>query len=358
VSHRKSLIGLSLFLVVAVVASWMVFVTLRREVGGPTNTYSALFTDASGLRPGDDVRVAGVRVGRVDGVELQGTVAKVTFRVPKDQVLYNDTIASVTYQNIIGQRYVGLAAGTSGDPTPLADQSQIPLERTRPSFDISYLLNGFEPLLALMDPQQVDNLTTAIIQALQGDSGSVLTLITETSALAESLAGPDQVLGEVITELNDVASNLAGQTEDLQTMIGQTRDVLVTLGDRRDQLVASGGSINAAVVRLATITENINPDLQELIRREPGFVAQITGPSRERLSYFGANMPMILKGLARASQDGAYVTGYLCDVNSSIFGFLSRVIPGTVRLASPGNVVQRTPMCNFPNSPAEVQYAE
>jgi phospholipid/cholesterol/gamma-HCH transport system substrate-binding protein len=348
VSYRKPLIGLSLFLVVSVVAGWMVFVTLRREVGGPTNSYSALFTDVSGLHPGDDVRIAGVRVGRVDAVELQGTVAKVTFRVPKDQVLYRDTIASVTYQNIIGQRYVGLSAGTSGDRTPLADQSQLPLDRTRPSFDISYLLNGFEPLLALMDPQQVDNLTTAIIQALQGDSGSVLTLITETSALAESLAGPDQVLGEVITKLNEVVSNLAGQTRDLQTMIGQTRDVLVTLGDRRDKLVASGGSINAAVVRLATITENINPDLQELIRREPGFLAHVTGPARERFSYFGANMPMILKGLARAGQDGAYLTGYLCDVNSSVFGFLSRVIPSTVRLASPGNIVQRSPMCNFP----------
>jgi phospholipid/cholesterol/gamma-HCH transport system substrate-binding protein len=199
-----------------------------------------------------------------------------------------------------------------------------------------------------MDPQQVDNLTTAIIQALQGDSGSLLTLITQTSTLAESLAGPDQVLGEVIARLNDVVSNLARQTRDLQTMIGQARDVLVTLGNRRDQLVASGGSINAAVVRLATITGNINPDLQELIRREPGMLATVTGPARERFSYFGANLPMILKGLARAGQDGAYLTGYLCDVNSSIFAFLSRVIPGTVRLASPGNVVQRSPMCNVP----------
>ena len=347
-NYRKPLIGLSLFLVLAIVASWMVLVTLRREVGGPTNTYSALFTDVSGLHPGDDVRIAGVRVGRVDGIELQGTLAKVTFRVPKDQVLYHDTIASVTYQNIIGQRYLGLSAGTSGDRTPLVDNSQIPLDRTRPSFDISYLLNGFEPLLALMDPQKVDSLTTAIIQALQGDSGSVLTLITETSTLAESLTGPDQVLGEVITRLNDVVSNVARQTRDLQTMIGQTRDVLVTLGNRRDRLVASGSSINAAVVRLATITENINPDLRALIRREPGMLATVTGPARQRFSYFGANLPMILKGLARAGQDGAYLTGYLCDVNSSIFAVLSRVIPGTVRLASPGNIVQRSPMCNFP----------
>jgi phospholipid/cholesterol/gamma-HCH transport system substrate-binding protein len=345
VRYRKPLIGLSLFLVVATVATWMVLVTLRREVAGPTNTYSAIFTDVSGLHPGDDVRVAGVRVGRVEGVDLEGALAKVTFRVQTEQNLYHDTIASVIYQNIIGQRYLGLSRGASGNRTLLADRSQIPLERTRPSFDISYLLNGFEPLLALMDPQQVNNLTDGIIQALQGDSGSVLTLITETSALAESLAGPDQVLGEVITNLNDVVTNLAGQTHDLQTMIGQTRGVLATLGNRRDQLVASAGSINAAVERLATITANINPDLQQLIGREPGFVAHLTGDARQRVSFFGANFVLTLKGLARFSQEGSYATGYLCDINSSIFAFLSRVIPATVRLASPGNVVQRSPIC-------------
>lgn len=344
-SYRKPLIGLSLFLVVATVGSWMVLVTLRREVAGVTNSYSAIFTDVSGLHPGDDVRVAGVRVGRVDRVDLDGALAKVTFRVQREQVLYKDTIAAVIYQNIIGQRYLGLAEGTSGDRTPLADRSQIPLERTRPSFDISYLLNGFQPLLALLDPQQLDNLMNGIIQALQGDSGSVLTLISEVSALAESLAGPDQVLGDVITKLNDVVSNLAGQTDGLRTLIGQTRDVLATVGNRRDQLVASGGSINTAVERLATITDNIRPDLQEIIRREPGFTGHLTGDARERFAYMGANLPMLLKGLARVSQDGAYMNGYLCDVNSSIFAFLSRVIPGTVRLASPGNVIQHSAMC-------------
>jgi phospholipid/cholesterol/gamma-HCH transport system substrate-binding protein len=274
-SYRKPLIGLTLFLVMAIVLTWMVFVTLRREIAGPTNTYSATFTDVSGMHPGDDVRVAGIRVGRVDSVDLEGTLAKVTFRVQKDQVLYSNTVASVTYQNIIGQRYLGLSPGPAGDQTPLADRGQIPLQHTEPSFDIAYLLNGFEPLFTLLDPRQVDNLTNGIIQALQGDSGSILTLITQTSALAERFAGPDQILGELITNLNDVVTNLAGQNANLQTVIGQTRDVMVGLGNRRAELVAAVGSINATVGRLATITSNVYPDVQELIRREPGFTASL-----------------------------------------------------------------------------------
>lgn len=343
---RKPLMMLSLFLVVATAATWLVFVTLRREVQGPTNTYSAMFTDASGLKIGDDVRIAGVRVGRVDSIDLDGTLARVTFRVEKNQHIYNDTTASVTYQNIIGQRYLGLSPGTAQQHTLLADKDRIPVERTRPSFDISNLLNGFEPLFALLSPQQVDNLTNGIIQALQGDSGSVLTLVTQTSALAQTLAGPDAVLGDVINNLNEVTTVLAKQNTNLQTLIGQSRDIMVTLAGRRDELVASVGSINSAVGRLAQIVTAIYPNLQQLITRDPGFLAQLTGEGQERFSMMAANLILVWKGLARMTQSGAYIDGYLCDINSTIFAFLSRVIPAIVKLASPGNIVEHSPICS------------
>lgn len=343
--YRKPLIGLSIFLVLAVVVTWMVFGTLQRGVEGPTNTYSAMFSDVSGLHPGDDVRVAGIRVGRVDRVDLVGARAKVTFRVQKSQVLYTNTVASVTYQNIIGQRYLGLAPGASGNQAPLAARSQIPLEHTLSSFDISHLLNGFEPLFSVLDPQKVDNLTSALIAALQGDNGSLLGLITQTSTLAESLAGPDQILGEVITNLNDVVTNLAGQNANLQALIRQTRQIMVDLANRQDQLVASMGSINTTTGRLATIVNNVYPDLRQLIEREPGFAAHLAGDGRTRASYVAANLPYLLKGLARVTQDGSYADVYGCDVNISLFAFLSRVVPAIVRLASPGNIIRHTPIC-------------
>ncbi|GAB5005623.1 MCE family protein [Mycobacterium avium] len=343
---RKPLMLLSLFVVVATVATWLVLVTLRREVQGPTNTYSAMFTDASGLKIGDDVRIAGVRVGRVDSIDLDGTLARVTFRIEKNQHLYDDTTASVPYQNIIGQRYLGLSPGTAQQHKPLADKDRIPLQRTTPSFDISNLLNGFQPLFALLSPQQVDNLTNGIIQALQGDSGSVVTLITQTSTLAETLAGPDAVLGDVINNLNEVTAVLAKQNTNLQTLIGQSRDIMVTLASRRDALVASVGSINSAVGRLAQIVAAIYPNLQQLITRDPGFLAQLTGEGQERFSMMAANLILVWKGLARMTQSGAYIDGYLCDINSTIFAFLSRVIPAIVKLASPGNIVEHSPICS------------
>ena len=162
-SLRRPLIVLSVFMVLAIVVTWMVYGTLRRGLPGATTNYTAVFTDVSGLHTGDDVRVAGVRVGRVDRIDLvDNALAKVTFEVQRGQRLYSGTTASVTYQNIIGQRYLALSRGTSTDTTLLAAGSQIPLERTIPSFDISYLLNGFEPLFSTLDPQQVDNYYKAI----------------------------------------------------------------------------------------------------------------------------------------------------------------------------------------------------
>lgn len=335
--YRKSLIGLSIFTVVAVVMTWMVYGTLKRDIAGPTNTYSAIFTDISGLAPGDDVRVAGVRVGRVDDIDLVDTDAKVTFRVQRDQVLYTNTIASVTYQNVIGQRYLGLLQGSAGQITPLPDHGQIPKERTNPSFDISYMLNGFEPLFTQLDPQQVDNITDALIQAFQGDSTSVLVLTTQASALAETLAGPDEVLGDLIGNLNELMTSLAGQNTNLASMIRQSRGVMAELAGRRQQLVTSVGSINSTVGRLATIVDNIAPDAQEFIGRQPGFLDYGLHDGRPRFAYMAANLPFLLKGLARVTQEGSYINTYVCDVDFALWRGLFYWFRGFVAAATPGN---------------------
>jgi len=101
---RGPLIGLSLFMVAALTVTWLVYVSLRRDVAGNTASYSAVFSDVYGLREGDDVRMAGVRVGRVEKIDLDGKLAKISFVVQQEQRLYRNTVASVTYQNIVGQR--------------------------------------------------------------------------------------------------------------------------------------------------------------------------------------------------------------------------------------------------------------
>jgi len=343
--YRGAFVGLAIFMVVATALTWLVYVTLRRDVAGTTVPYAAVFTDVFGLREGDDVRMAGVRVGRVESIELQGDLAKVSFVVQDDQQVLGTTVASVTYQNIVGQRYLGLSLGNLGEPGPLPPNSVIPVERTDPSFDVGTLLNGYEPLFSLLNPRDADNLTKGVVQSLQGDTGSITALVDQTSQLTESFAGRDEELGAVITDLNTVVANLAKHNDDLDHVITETRSVVSTFDARRPELVDSTGSIAKVVRQLSTISDEVYPSLNELVTREPGFAAHMVG-IEPQLAFTGANLPLLLKGFARITNEGPYANAYACDLNlQGFFPGLNDVIPIIVDAASPGPGTQYSPKC-------------
>ncbi|MFI6776374.1 MCE family protein [Nocardia sp. NPDC050412] len=343
-NYRGSLLVLIAFLISSAVLSWSVAVTLQRGIGGETNKYSALFTNVSGLRVGDDVRMAGVRVGRVESVELAGTLARVGFRIHSDQVLTGNTTVSVTYQNLIGQRYLGVAMGNHGDPTVLKPGAEIPVDHTEPSFDISKLLNGFEPLFGTLDRTAVDNITAALINALQGDSGSITTLIAETTRLAESFAGPDEVLGQVISNLATIVGNLAQQSGNLTTVIDQTRAVFEGLQQHQRALFDSVDQIATVVGRASQIVAADKPTLVEFLNREPGF-SQHFLDNKAKFEYLGYNLPLVLKGMARIAQAGGYIDAYVCEVTMSLLPGMEPLIPDIVDAISPSGVAQHTTKC-------------
>jgi phospholipid/cholesterol/gamma-HCH transport system substrate-binding protein len=255
------------------------------------------------------------------------------------------TVASVTYQNIVGQRYLGLSLGDIGEPGPLKAGSVIPIERTDPSFDVGAMLNGFEPLFSVLNPRDADNLTKGVIQSLQGDDASIVGLVDQTSRLTESFAGKDGQLGEVITDLNVVVDNLARHNDSLDEIISQTRDAVSTFDARRPELVSSLGSISRVVRQLSTISDEVHPALDELVLREPGFAEHMAG-IEPQLAFTGANLPLLLKGFARITNEGAYANAYACDLNATgFFPGLNDVVPIIVDAATPGNKAWYTPRC-------------
>jgi phospholipid/cholesterol/gamma-HCH transport system substrate-binding protein len=342
---RAPLIGLALFMVVASVLTWLVYGSLRRDVAGKTASYSAVFTDVYGLREGDDVRMAGVRVGRVEKIDIEGKLAKVSFIVQQEQRLFGNTVASVTYQNIVGQRYLGLSLGQEGTRNLLPPGSVIPPERTEPSFDVTALLDGYEPLFSLFNPRDADNLTKAVIQSLQGDTSSLATLVSQTSTLTDTFAGRDQALGDTITNLNKVVASLAAQNDNLDGVITQTGDMVSELDRRRPELVSSAGSLARVLGRLSTSVVDVYPAAREFMDRQPGATRHLLSVEPQ-VAFFADNIPLMMKGIIRAGNQGAYGNGYVCDVN--LFGFfpgLNDVVPIIVAAATPGNKAMHTPRC-------------
>lgn len=350
---RGSLIGLSIFMVISMMVTWLVFATLRRDVAGSTTPYTAMFTNVFGLRDGDDVRMAGVRVGRVEKVELDGKLARISFIVQNDQRLFGNTVASVTYQNIIGQRYLGLSLGTLGGTEVLPAGSVIGVDRTEPSFDVGTLLNGFEPLFSLLNPKQADDLTKGVLQSLQGDRASIATLVDQSSTLTATLSGRDQVLGDLITSLSKVTGTIAGQNDHLDHTLTQARRVIADFDARRPSLQSSVGSLAQVTRQLSTITDEVYPALDELITRQPGF-AKHMADIEPQLAFTGANLPLLLKGLGRVFGEGAYGSAYVCDLN--IAGFwpglndittiiVNAATPGNARPITRQNLAWHTPRC-------------
>ena len=172
------LVGVLAFALVSVLLTATVAGTLGRGVGGGAREVRAEFRDAAGLRVGDDVRIAGVRVGRVSDTELDGDLALVTMQVAGDQELDTGTLASINYLNLMGQRYVALEPGTGrGRTQPLADGDLIPLERTRPALDLTALFNAFRPLFDNLNPEDVNQLAGNLVAVLQGEGPTLRDLV-------------------------------------------------------------------------------------------------------------------------------------------------------------------------------------
>lgn len=343
---RKVAIGLAAFLVITAVMSYLVYATLERSVTGKTTNYVAEFTDVFGLRDGDDVRMAGVRVGRVQKIDLiDQNRARVEFALQDEQKILGNTEASILYQNIVGQRYLDLHVGKTGEPKQLPAGSVIPVERTVPSFDVGVVLNGYEPLFSTIDPKAADQISAAAIEALQGDSSSWATLVNESGKLTETFAGRDELLGDMITGMDKLFGTLAKQTDNIDKTLANAKQMVGAFNARRDELVSSTGSVSRVVRALGAVTAENNPSLQALITRQPGFASHLV-TTQPQLAFMGANLPLMLKGVARATGMGAYLSVYACDLNAlAFFPGLNDVTPIVVNAATPGNVAQHTPKC-------------
>ncbi|WP_159841034.1 MCE family protein [Nocardia sp. CY41] len=326
-SIRKPLIGFSIFAIVSILVTVVVWNTLARIVSGDTYTYSATFSDVLGLHEGDDVRMAGVRVGKVEKIELgrdaklKKSVAKVTFVVQRDQTIYNDTKALVRYQNLIGQRYVALAPGKSSSPAPLKNNGSIPIDRTEPSFDVSGLLNGFQPLFQVLQPEQVNRLSETFIQALQGDGVSLSAFIVQAAQLATDFQRRDAILSDVITNLSGVMSGLAKRGDELETLVTQTRALIGGLYEQGQSLLGSTEQIAGATTSLVAMMDRIQPSLRDA-QNSTSAALTLLLDNGAKLDQAAIDLPNVLSAAGRHTSEGGYANAYLCGLDVSLYGVL------------------------------------
>ena len=316
-SVRGALIRLLVFAMVAASIGALLYNTLTNTLTGKTVSYSAAFSDASGLHSGDNVRVAGVRVGRVDAVKLRDNVAWVKFTVEADQPVLTSTGVAIRYLNLIGQRYLALVPG-AGATEPLPAGSEIPLTQTQNAFDLTVVTNGFQPLFEVLAPDDINKLSAQLVQVLQGEGGSITELLRTTAQLSGRLADRDEVIGRVITNLAQVATDVGSRDAEVDALVGQLRRLADAAAQDREKI----GSSIAALANLTDATTGLLTDIRPLLRTDLDKLNKVVATYAQAKEPFGAairGLPLALAAFARQMQYGSWINIYICNliVNNS-----------------------------------------
>ncbi len=315
-SIRKPLIGFGVFAVVALLLTYIIWSTLERSISGDTNGYSTTFRDASGLKSGDDVRMAGVRVGRVEDIKLDDGKALVTFQVQDSQRVYANTRAAIRYQNLVGLRYLALDldGATPGAELDKGATLHLPGED---SFDVTRLLAGFQPVFDTLTPEQVNSLSESLIQAFQGDQVSLSRTLSEIGQVASDMADRDQVLGTIITNLSVVMRELASQGDQVKTLLDSASTLI-------ENLNSNSGAFGTAITKLGQTASGFGDVLAE----SRASLRSIGSAGRQatsdligvgaKLDSLAKQLPIFLGHFPFVMSQGAYLNIYACTLDISL----------------------------------------
>lgn len=311
----KSLI----FIVVTVVATGTLLATITNQAGtGPQRTYRAVFSDVTALLAGDDVRMAGVRIGTVTDIAVVNRrEAEVTFQISSGVRLASTVHATILFRNLVGQRYIELDQGAGSPDQPWPSSRTLGLDHTTPALDLTTLFNGFQPLFSALDPKQINALSYEIIQIFQGQGGTVDDLVAHTASLTNALADRDHVIGAVIDNLTRVLKTVNARRSGLSTIV-------VTLQQLVSGLAQDRGALGSAVTSLAGVTTSVAGLLRAgrpALHRSIVSLGQLSknladnGPTVEHALQ---TLPRKLDRIGRLASYGSWINSYLCSITGRI----------------------------------------
>lgn len=313
---RKSITGtvarVALFTAICLVFMFALVTVFGQFRFDSRTTYSAVFTNVSGLKGGNFVRIAGVEVGKVKDLTLHGDgTVTVDFAIDKGLTLTEGTEAAVRYENLIGDRYLSLDEGP-GSVRLLHPGETIPLARTSPALDVDALIGGFRPLFRALDPDQVNALSGELLKVFQGQGGTVSSVLAQTSSLTTTLAGRDQLIGQVITNLNTVLGTFAARDDQFSDGLDKLSQLAQGLADRKTDITTGLAYINAAAGSVADLLTDARQPIKDTVAQTDRFAGQVEA-DHDYVDNLVKTLPDAYQILSRQGLYGDYFGFYLCD---------------------------------------------
>ncbi|MGJ0117855.1 MCE family protein [Williamsia sp. MIQD14] len=308
------LIKLIIFAVITVVATATLGITIANSGAGGSNDFKAVFSDASLLNQGDDVRIAGVRVGQVKSVEVYDhDKAMVAFSINRDK-LPDGVQAYIKFRNLTGLRYLALERGPGDNGAMLSKGSTISIANTHPSVNLTDLFNGFRPLFQQLTAEDVNKLSDEIIKVFQGEGGTITDLVSDTADLTNTIADKDKVIGELITNLTTVLDNINAHDDQLTSLLTTTEKFVTGLAAQKNSV----GSAITSVSNLTAVTNSILTPVRPSLQGSIASLDQLSQRINERRGEVEktlTNLPIKAAKIGRAATFGSWFQFYLCGID-------------------------------------------
>lgn len=250
--------------------------SVDKILGG--DEYKAEFTEAAGLRPNDEVRVAGVKVGKVLSVDLAGDRVQVEFRA-KDVELGRASRADIRIKTLLGRKFLSLTPDGDGEIQP---GGVIPMERTSSPFDVSDAFQDLSVSVGEIDEDQVAKSFSVLADTFRDTPDEVRVSLEGLGRLSRTLSARDQQLRALLDRTRGVSQVLAERDEDLTAFLADSSLVLQELAARRE-----------AISRLLDTTIVLSEQLRALVRENRADLAPALARLRGVTEVLRANQKNI-----------------------------------------------------------------
>jgi phospholipid/cholesterol/gamma-HCH transport system substrate-binding protein len=322
---RAMIVKFGAFATVMVLLTVFLFFIFGQYRTGATNEFSAVFTDVSRLKTGQTVRVAGVRVGTVREISLRtDKKVEVNFDVDRGIVLTTGTRAVVRYLNLVNDRYLELVEGP-GSTKVLPAGSEIPIERTAPALDLDLLLGGLKPVTQGLNPQDVNQLSAALIEIFQGEGGTIESLLSKTSSFSNAIADNNQTVQELIDNLNVVVGTVNKDGARFSGTIDRLEKFITALSQDRDTIGTAITALDRGTASIADLLGRTRAPLGATID-QLNRIAPLLQKDQNLIDISLQKLPENYRKLRRLGAAGAWFPYYLCGLSLRVSDLQYRTV--------------------------------
>ncbi|MEV5572525.1 MCE family protein [Spirillospora sp. NPDC052269] len=294
-------------LVLILVAGFLAYRVDDLPVVGGGTTYTAYFTEAAGLKDGQEVRVAGVKVGKVTGVSLAGNKVKVRFRV-KHTWVGDASTATIMIKTLLGSKYLALdpLGGNTQNP-----RDPIPLSRTVAPYDVTAAFEDLGRTFQQVNSTKLAESLTTISQTFENTPPEVRSALTGLSALSKTIASRDGDLARLLAGTKQLSGTLAAQNDQFEALFKDGNLLLAELRNRREaihRLLVGTAALGDALVKLVERLRNpIRPMLDHLNQ-----VTDMLERNQSNLDRAIRVAAPYTRVVVNATGNGRWIDGYLC----------------------------------------------